>query len=530
MPDLHHTFLKHDLGHLNIIADFWGLELESHTADAAADELSASILKPEPVRETLEILSPDARSAIHALIESTGKIEWVIFTRKYGTIQEMGIAKRERERPFQNPTSVTEGLFYRGLIDKAFFETENGAQEFAFIPDDLFEVIRQVIKDEKKEETRKNLSEPLGRLAISVEKAFELPADDSILDDATTLLAAIRMGQDQINVKRDLYELLSSAKIIKKNTFQTEETKNFLGISRAEALNLLYTSWTASKTFNELRLLPNILCEGEWKNDAYNTRQFLLNLIHDLPKDKWWSIPAFVRDIKEKTPDFQRPAGDYDSWFIKRISDGQYLRGFAHWDEIDGALIKYYISLLHYLGQVDLASPQAGKEAAAFRIKHFKQTKKETGKITVSSNGKIIIPQLLSRAIRYQVARFCEWDDKKGDDYVYRVTARSLKHANEQRLKAEQLLSLLVKHTSGSVPPPLVKALKRWDAQGSEAHLETQTILKLSKPEMLVELRKSKAARFLGDVLNPTTVVIKSGAQDKVLAALAELGLFAEIL
>ena len=39
-------------------------------------------------------------------------------------------------------------------------------------------------------------------------------------------------------------------------------------------------------------------------------------------------INSFVNDIKKKYPDFQRPAGDHDLWFIKRTSDGQYLRGF----------------------------------------------------------------------------------------------------------------------------------------------------------------------------------------------------------
>ena len=41
-------------------------------------------------------------------------------------------------------------------------------------------------------------------------------------------------------------------------------------------------------------------------------------------------------------------------------------------------------------------------------------------------------------------------------------------------------------------------------------------------------MRKSKAARFLGEPLGPTSVVIKPGAQPKVMAALAELGLLAE--
>ena len=68
MPDLFHTFLKYDIGHLRIIAGLWGLELESNEADSAAEELCASLLDPEPVRETMDILSADAVAALKSLV------------------------------------------------------------------------------------------------------------------------------------------------------------------------------------------------------------------------------------------------------------------------------------------------------------------------------------------------------------------------------------------------------------------------------------------------------------------------------
>ena len=33
-----------------------------------------------------------------------------------------------------------ETLFYRALLSRAFFDSESGAQEFAYIPDDLFKI------------------------------------------------------------------------------------------------------------------------------------------------------------------------------------------------------------------------------------------------------------------------------------------------------------------------------------------------------------------------------------------------------
>jgi hypothetical protein len=43
-------------------------------------------------------------------------------------------------------------------------------------------------------------------------------------------------------------------------------------------------------------------------------------------------------------------------------------------------------------------------------------------------------------------------------------------------------------------------------------------------------MRKSRAGKFLGEVLGPTTVIVKSGAIQNVLDALTELGLLAEVL
>jgi len=53
-------------------------------------------------------------------------------------------------------------------------------------------------------------------------------------------------------------------------------------------------------------------------------------------------------------------------------------------------------------------------------------------------------------------------------------------------------------------------------------------VLRLSSPKLLTELRKSRAARFLGDPLGPTAVIVQPGAWKKVLAILAELGYLGE--
>lgn len=545
MPHLLDSLLNHDLGHLRIIAELWGIELASNETDAAREELSASLLDFELTGEILETLGPSLRAALDALSAQDGRMPWAEFTRQCGDIRAMGAGKRDRERPHLKPASTAEALFYRGFVARAFFETHGGAQEFAYIPADLLAVILSHRDTESQSEDKKEspsrrgcvAKETLGRPASPGEKGKEIPATDFILDDAATLLAALRMGKPlesgnwlPLLQKSRLLALLAAANLIEKNVPQAEAIRNFLEMPRGEALKLLTAAWMESDTFNELRQVPNLVCEGEWTNKPQETRAFLLNLLAAVPEGKWWSLKAFIRDVKQKYADFQRPAaGDYDSWFIKRASDGQYLRGFAYWDEVDGALIRYFITdILHWLGQVDLSVAEGSAQPTAFRLTEHTPRSTEDGKLHISSNGKIAAPRLTPRAVRYQLARFCEWDEEKPDEYRYHVTSNSLTRAKEQGLKVEHLLALLAKHSEAGMPPVFVKALKRWEANGTEARVETHTVLRVGRPEVLQEIRRSKAAKYLGEALGPAAVVVKSGAIQKVMEALTELGLLTD--
>ena len=528
MPNLVQSLQTRDLGHLRIVAGLWGVELGSAESDAALKQLTTALLDSELVCEMVDSLSAQARSALEELLQAGGKMPWVAFARQFGEIRQAGAGKRDREKGYLNPVSAAETLFFRAFLARAFFDTANGAQEFAYIPEDL----AKLIKHEVHKEPQDNTIEPLGRLATLKEYAHPISASDRILDDATTCLAALRLGLEPPETQVPagvVKELLQAAGIVSGDTSQPEQVKAFLEMSRLQALARLTKAWQQSETFNELHMVPGLVCEGEWTNQPLATRTFLFHLLEALSEGKWWSLPAFLRAIKDKYPDFQRPAGDYDSWFIKRLSDGAYLRGFDRWDEVDGALLHYLITgPMFWLGMVDLATPEDGESVTAFRVNVKPIISAEKGKLTVASNGRISVPRLAPRVARYLIARFCEWEEPKPDEYRYRVKTGSLKKAGKQGLKVGQLLSLLAKNATSGIPPAFVKALKRWEANGPEARVETLTILRVNRPEVLEELRKSKAGRFLGETLGPVTVIVKPGAQARVLAALAELGLLAE--
>ena len=545
MTNLIQSLRGRDIGHLRIIAQLWGIDLVEFEIKPALKELSKKILVPSNVSEVIDSLSPETRPVIQELLKSNGNLPWAAFIRKFGEIREIGPGQRDRDQTYLHPISPLEILFYRAILAKKLINSPEGAMEVAYIPDDLLPIItrfeRERIKIVDLDQTRKLM--PLGHPAKPDERGQRIGVSDRLLDDATTFLAAQRIGlvppatpippqvikEFLATVKIDISSKHTNGERMGESSIQA--IRLFLKAKRRDALDQLYLAWRQSDTFDELRQIPEIVCEGEWTLQPKHPREFILASLNAIPPNTWWSLTGFIYAIKEKHPDFLRPAGDYDSWFIKRKADDTYLRGFAHWDDVDGAYIRYIITgPLFWLGKIELAVNADRDVIGAFRVVNKKpySSNDETAKLHVSSQGKIYVPRTFPRAIRYLVARFCEWEDVKEDEYRYRVTPASLHRAKGEGLKTGQFLSLLVKNSSNVIPPSFTKAVKRWELNGTEARIESQTILRVAQPEVLVALQKSKAGRFLGEPLGPVSIVVKPGAQEKVLIALSELGLLGE--
>jgi hypothetical protein len=553
-PSLTQSLQGRDLGFLRIVAELWGLELNAPDARHALQSLVAALPDPGLVEEALELLPAEAQAALDELLRNDGRLSWVQFTRRFGAVREMGPGRRDREGPYRNPASPAEALWYRALVCRAFFEAPDGPQEFAFIPSDLMERLPR---------PGDRTALPLGRPASPDERAQPIPATDRILDDACTLLAALRLELPLASLNfptaspvpyplspQALQEILAAAGLLDDSGLpQPEAARAFLEASRGEALAQLARAWLGSETCNDLRRVPGLLFEGEWENDPLRSRRAVLEYLSGLPINTWWSLEAFIAAVKKRYPDYQRPAGDYDSWFIRQAASGDYLRGFDHWEAVDGALIRYLISgPLYWLGICYLCAPAAPESpatagsATAFRFTDWAAAllkgeapeglAVEDALLVARSNAHLHVPRLTARAARYQIARFASWEDapspgRPDETYRYRLTPASLERARTQGLRVAHLLALLRRYAA-AVPPSLVKALERWEERGSEARLERATILRLGSAELLQALRASSAARFLGDPLSPTTVIVKSGAEEKVLAALAEMGYLGE--
>jgi hypothetical protein len=570
MPDLTQSLQGRDLGHLKIIAELWGIEFSAPDARVGLQRIIPLLLNEKAVNECLALLPEGARAALGELTRNEGRVPWAAFERRYGVVREMGAARRDREKPYLDAhASAAEALWYRGLIGKNFFDTPSGPQEFAYIPDDLLPFIPIVDVHRKS---------PMGRLATPAEKSYLILANDHILDDACTFLAALRSGEREKGLARrpgeassyflvanpflpypltlDAFQiLLAEAQLLdERGAPQPDAVRRFLEAERGEALLWLTRAWLRSPVFNDLLHIPHLAAEGEWKNDPLRARSAILDYLStisgvldgevDVTERPFWSLGSLVNAVRQSEADFLRSAGEYDSWYIRDLRSGNYLRGFEHWDHVEGELIRFMIGgPLYWLGVVDLglpAAPAVGETplVTSFRFSRLAQgllnlsapgeLEQEGDRFQAATSGRLRIPILTKRSIRYQTARFTEWEGIVQDCYQYRITPKSLSGAQKQGLRVAQLKGLLLRHAQPT-PPKLIQALEHWEAEGSMARVDQLLVLRVKRPELLDQLRKTRLARYLGEALSPTVIVVRRGSLEKLLDGLVEMGYFGEV-
>ena len=556
MPSLMQSLQGQDLGYLRIIARLWNLDFTAPNFKVGLQRLIPLMLDEGLLAEIIETLPDGAKDALQDLKGNDGRIRWTQFTRCYGDIREMGAARRDREHPYIENASVSEILWYRGLIGKDFFDAPEGLQEFVYIPDEFFLLIPPGRSRELRIQSRK---------ATSNEFKCQVPANDSILDETCILLAMVRKGEEYITDDsiyrkrgkslvfrpnlRQLEALLTIAGLLdSQGGIQIEPVRKYLEASRGDALLFLANEWLNNQEFNELRMLPGLVFEGEWKNDPLQARKAILNSLMSLEekpsisddesKYPFWSLSSFISSIHQLYPDFQRSASDYDSWYIKDQTSKRFLRGSKHWDDVEGELIRFFIEgPLHWLGMIDLGLLEESGEVKSFRFSDLssellsnvapKTLDPEQDKLQITSSGRITASCYVPRTVRYQVARFCDLESQVGENYHFRIIPTSLEAAKKQGLRISQLITL-IQNNAKTFPPNLKNAIERWENHGNEIVLKRVNILQLSDAGTLKVLQSSRVSQYLEEQLSSTAVIIKEGAQEKVLSFLLEMGFLGE--
>jgi len=547
MPTIKQSLPAGDLNYYRIIAAFWGFELNYPEPDRALSELVENMCDIEHLNGVIDGLDELSLEGLNELFTHGGKIPFNQFIRKFGELREVGAGKRDRERLYDSPISATEVLYYRGLIGRGYLKADADLNEQIFLPDEILEGLElsgyepsektipaadQQIADTTPEDY--DVTHYPGRSATAAEHTWTLPKGLDILNDLTTVICSLRNQQPYPDLAINQTEaegLLAGLGILQsENTLDTEKVKRFLESDREQALSWLISSWLESRFFDEMRNLADIEVEGYLVNQPEKSRSFVLEQLSKIPPGKWWNLNSFIKSIKENHPDFQRPAGNYEVWLLKSKTSGNYLKGYRHWDEVEGKQIEYQLARpMFWFGMVELAGAEKGGNPLAFRVlpKNLPMPKEE-GLLSASNDGQIVAAMDVPRVIRYHLSRFCEPPRISRENYIYRVTHASLSRAREQGLTVDHLLGLLKKNSNQPIPPLFQKSLERWQKNGIEATFKDVVVLKVKNPSVIAELKKTNAARFIQEELNATTVVIPRDAREKVRQALMSIGVLTE--
>ncbi len=542
MTDLWHSLHRSEFSYLKAVAESWGLPFNAPDARQGVDQLAEVLLASDLLLGIKEILSKEELQALLWLDQQGGRAPWDQFTRQFGEIRQVGAGRLDREKPYLDPISPAEGLWYRALVARGFFDTETGFQEFAYLPQDIREIIMPLIDPERIFQDQPPFS---CRVAAQREREFQELASTALLDHLPALLAGLRMGLDPrihlpgvSDLELAFYSYLaqSAGLVDERGKVSPENIRQFFELDEGQALGKLWASWRESAAPGELGMVPDFQIDGELGFDHHQLRVRVNGYLKALGPGEWWSIESFIAQVKERDPDFLRSGGEYDSWFVRRPESDEFLAGFQHWDEVEGDLLRYFLSgPLHWLGLMDLGAPEEDSRPLAFRLsalfEDFSAGKipslqpAKPDRIQLRSQGEIRMTPAVPRKIRYQIARFCDWYPLKAEAYQFRISPASLARAEKQGLRVAHLLSLLENHAE-AIPPNILAALQRWEKQGTQASIGSRLVMRVGSPAVLKALKRSKASRYILEQLGPTAVIIRPGSQDKVAQALIELGFF----
>ncbi len=594
------SLVDYNMAMLRALADVRGAVLTSNHQSAAVEELAAQLSTPTSVAIALTDLSPAEREALATLQAAGGWMETPRFARRFGAVRTMGPARLERERPWESPANPAEGLWYRGLIFKGFRQTEAGVVEVVYVPDDLLTLLPEVSPREltfalapaatppRVQPATVDLVEDVFGVLVHVRNHdVRLGPDDTLRPkDLQAINALFVSPAPAANVAHDdrlafVLRLCRASDLVAvaqgRLVLNPNPARAWLQAPPARRLLELQMAWRDDADWNDLWHVPSLKPQPTgWKNNPILARRKVLGFLAHCRPGTWYGLDDLVTTVKSVDPDFQRPGGDYTTWYI-HDQHGEPLMGFEHWDEVEGALLRYVLSgPLHWLGVTDLGFEEDPDSPAAFRLAETglpllglapsPATAPAEGPVPSAVEGPVPsavegpvpsavegpvpsavegpVPSTVEGPVlvvrddltvrirtdaslydRFQLSRFADLMEREADRVSYRISSASLARARRQGITVGQVSAFLRRASGDRVPASVLDGLRRWHDRSGAIWLEQGVVLRVDRPETLKALRQDRAiAPLLGDVLGPQAVLVPRANVSRVRRWLAEQG------
>ncbi|MBN1966344.1 MAG: helicase-associated domain-containing protein [Anaerolineae bacterium] len=573
MYTLEATLRAYDPVMLSVIAARWDVDLESYSVTDITALLIQAMLNPDNAAATWDRLDDDQRGAMQTLLGAGGTMAAHLFGRMFGEIREMGPGRLEREKPYLEPANVAETLFYRGLIARGFDEATAGPQAVIYVPDDLAAVLPAHVTgfdlsaDDGDEDFLPEVDADEDWIVAADEPEELFSADTSLVDDLTTLLAYVQVAavaekddgtlpEAHVETLRPfllksdperLRFMLGLARALgllapREGLLRpvSQSARRWLEAPRSEQVRLLAVGWRESAAYNELLHTPGIIVE-QADNDPRLARQIVFDSLAALTADtdSWWIVDAVIEEIRQVEPDFQRPGGDYESWYIRDADSHTYINGFESWPAVEGAMLGFILTgPLHWLGLADLgrySGRTLGRLNAYGRAfvsgREWPAPSEGEASVTLQEDGTALATRRLSRYDRFQLARFTEWLNV-GDAYRYKISPRGLRRAAIQNITIAHIRAFLERTVKAEALPASVETLlARWgQTADADATIEALTVLRMATAAALdAALADPAIRRYLGARLGPEAVIVRPGQAAELQDALAAQGILAAL-
>jgi hypothetical protein len=258
------------------------------------------------------------------------------------------------------------------------------------------------------------------------------------------------------------------------------------------------------------------------------------------PRGEWLSIHSLIQAVKSVDPDFQRPDGDYEGWYIRDRDTGEFLTGYESWDRVEGALIRDYLTrTLQWLGVVaidtDARRPVAFRimaEGGDFLSGEEPRTARPTLPLSVAPDLTIEIPLEGSLYDRFQVARFCQPlpVEEVASSIAYQITPESLERGRKQEIALPQILVFLERAAGAKLPRNVPLILTDWDRKAGKITLCRAMLLRTADELTMQELQHLPQIRdYLQEVLGPQSALVAEEDCQVLMRRLKELGYVAAV-